>query len=75
MKCAIVCAIVFQLMFVLKDNHKASAEIISENTQESYQKLPTVLIVTLFRNKEHTLPYFLSYLEQLDYPKDRITLW
>ncbi|XP_053684624.1 glycosyltransferase 25 family member [Sabethes cyaneus] len=40
----------------------------------TYQK-PKVFIVTLIRNKEHTLPYFFSYLESLDYPKDRISLW
>lgn len=38
-------------------------------------KEPTVLIVTLFRNKGHVLPYFFSYLERLDYPKERISLW
>ena len=26
------------------------------------------------RNKAHTLPYFLSLLEQLNFPKDRIIL-
>ncbi|XP_055592223.1 glycosyltransferase 25 family member [Uranotaenia lowii] len=40
----------------------------------SYQN-PKILIVTLIRNKEHTLPYFFSYLEDLEYPKDRISLW
>ncbi|XP_026474672.1 glycosyltransferase 25 family member [Ctenocephalides felis] len=39
------------------------------------QKLPSVLIVTLIRNKGHTLPYFFSLLESLNYPKDRISLW
>lgn len=43
--------------------------------EESGKKPPTMLIVTLFRNKGHTLPYFFSYLEQLDYPKSRIGLW
>nr|XP_042901961.1 glycosyltransferase 25 family member [Parasteatoda tepidariorum] len=37
--------------------------------------LPTVLITVLIRNKAHTLPYFFAYLEQLDYPRDRISLW
>lgn len=41
---------------------------------ENYTKLPTVLIVLLLRNKEHTLPYFFNYLHKLDYPKDRISL-
>ncbi|XP_058460846.1 glycosyltransferase 25 family member isoform X2 [Malaya genurostris] len=40
----------------------------------AFQK-PKILIVTLIRNKEHTLPYFFSFLESLDYPKGRISLW
>ncbi|KAG5670382.1 hypothetical protein PVAND_000652 [Polypedilum vanderplanki] len=38
-------------------------------------KKPTVLIVSLIRNKAHTLPLFLTYLEEQQYPKDRISLW
>lgn len=68
MKLAIVlCFIVFGLCSVLGQQH--------HKQDEKQEKLPTVLIVTLFRNKAHTLPYFLTYLEQLDYAKDRITLW
>ncbi|XP_076649518.1 glycosyltransferase 25 family member [Halictus rubicundus] len=37
-------------------------------------KKPTVLISILVRNKAHTLPYFLTFLERLNYPKDRIHL-
>lgn len=36
---------------------------------------PTVVVAILVRNKAHTLPWFLGRFEQLDYPKDRITLW
>lgn len=38
-------------------------------------KLPTVGISVLVRNKAHTLPYFLTSLYNLDYPKDRLYLW
>lgn len=38
-------------------------------------KKPTVLIIILVRNKAHTLPYFLTFLERLTYPKKRIHLW
>ncbi|XP_043461056.1 glycosyltransferase 25 family member [Leptopilina heterotoma] len=38
-------------------------------------KKPTILIGILVRNKAHTLPYFLSFLGNLDYPKNRISLW
>ncbi|XP_020812456.1 glycosyltransferase 25 family member [Drosophila serrata] len=46
-----------------------------EETEEDNQELPTVLIALLVRNKAHTLPMFLSYLEQQDYPKHRIAIW
>lgn len=36
---------------------------------------PTVTIVLLARNKAHTLPHSLYYLEQLDYPKSRMSLY
>lgn len=67
MKLIIVCVTVFS--FYLMQLNASSADF---NETEKY---PTFVIVTLFRNKAHTLPYFFTYLEQLDYPKDRITLW
>ncbi|GIZ03232.1 procollagen galactosyltransferase 2, partial [Caerostris extrusa] len=33
------------------------------------------MIAILARNKAHTLPYFFAYLERLDYPPNRISLW
>lgn len=36
---------------------------------------PAVLIAILARNKAHVLPYFFSYLEDLDYPKERLGIW
>lgn len=41
----------------------------------NFDKLPTILIVTLFRNKAHTMPYFFTFLNRIDYPKERISLW
>nr|XP_018908006.1 PREDICTED: glycosyltransferase 25 family member [Bemisia tabaci] len=35
----------------------------------------TLVIAFLVRNKAHTLPYFLTLLENLNYPKQRIKLW
>lgn len=37
--------------------------------------MPTVMIATLVRNKASTLPYFLTTIENLDYPKERIAIW
>ena len=47
----------------------------SSNGEFSLQNEPTVFIAIFVRNKAHTLPYFLTLLEGLDYPKDRISLW
>ncbi|XP_050542373.1 glycosyltransferase 25 family member [Daktulosphaira vitifoliae] len=48
---------------------------IKANNDVSVKKLPTVFVALLIRNKAHTLPYFFSTFEMLDYPKDRIHLW
>ncbi|KAL1516582.1 hypothetical protein ABEB36_000479 [Hypothenemus hampei] len=45
------------------------------NSGSVQYKKSTVLISVLVRNKQHTLPYFLSNLERINYPKDRISLW
>lgn len=47
----------------------------AENSKEITYKLPTVGISVLVRNKGHTLPYFLTCINNLDYPKDRLYLW
>lgn len=36
---------------------------------------PLVFLGVLARNQEHTLPNYLGYIERLDYPKDRISVW
>lgn len=36
---------------------------------------PSIMVVLLARNKEHTLPYFLTLFEALDYPKQRMALY
>ena len=55
-----------------------------QKTLEDLQKLlpddlkeeePAVMVALLVRNKAHVLPLVLSYLEQQDYPKKRISLW
>lgn len=38
-------------------------------------KQPTILVSILVRNKAHTLPYFLSNFEALNYSKERMALW
>lgn len=48
---------------------------VPSDTNIAYNKLPTVLIVILFRNKAHLLPHFFACLNRIEYPKDRISLW
>ena len=36
---------------------------------------PHVFISVLVTNSGYLLPNFFGYLEQLDYPKDRISVW
>lgn len=63
------------------NNDDQSNEIIepSDNlpidTYVDHTKPPTILIVTLFRNKAHTMPLFFTYLNRIEYPKKRISLW
>lgn len=45
------------------------------NIKPDLMKRPSVSVISLIRNKAHTLPLFLTYLEEQDYPKDRIALW
>lgn len=67
MKLLFVCVIICSLCVT---------QLIASNVDSNEtEKHPTLVIVTLFRNKAHTLPYFFTYLEQLDYPKERISLW
>jgi glycosyltransferase involved in cell wall biosynthesis len=85
MECVKIFIVLF-LIFLLKystnsDNSsdgKASENIIYHNIirdNSHLYKKPSILIVTLVRNKAHTLPLFLTHLEEQEYPKNRISLW
>jgi collagen beta-1,O-galactosyltransferase len=51
------------------------SKVTNGETYKRANKDPTIVLAFLVRNKAHTLPYFLTLLERLDYPKDRISLW
>ena len=38
------------------------------------EQLPAVFLSMISRNEEHTLATYLGYIENLDYPKDRISI-
>ncbi|VDI31941.1 collagen beta-1,O-galactosyltransferase [Mytilus galloprovincialis] len=49
---------------------------VNSDSEESNDYLqPTVTIAILIRNKAHVLPWFFGHLENLNYPKNRISLW
>lgn len=53
-----------------------NCEFCVEAAENQYElKEPTVAVVLLARNKEHTLPYFLTLFEQVNYPKKRMALY
>lgn len=53
----------------------AGAHLCSFDEKYDNVEAPTVTIATLVRNKEHVLPYFLAGIYNLDYPKNRLTIW
>lgn len=62
----------FALWFVLLVN---VAWVVQGHVSQNDIKDPTVYVVLLARNKEHTLPYFLTLFERLNYPKGRMSLF
>nr|XP_024217131.1 glycosyltransferase 25 family member [Halyomorpha halys] len=70
---AVVRSVVTFILILFNPINVFTNETIETDLQMPF-KFNTVLISILVRNKEHTLPYFLTYLERLDYPKDRIAL-
>ncbi|KAH9642350.1 hypothetical protein HF086_004882 [Spodoptera exigua] len=53
----------------------SSYSCFGEDVKTVSYKMPTVGISVLVRNKAHTLPFFLSCIRNLNYPKNRIYLW
>ena len=52
------------------------SEHVPQSPEQPMQQVhSTILIAILARNVEHLLPTFFGYLEQQDYPKDRLSLW
>ncbi|XP_078686961.1 procollagen galactosyltransferase 1-A-like isoform X1 [Branchiostoma floridae x Branchiostoma belcheri] len=46
-----------------------------ESLDPERMQWPTIFVAILARNKAHSLPYTLGYLERQDYPKSRMALW
>lgn len=63
---------ILSLFAVLSRSNDIFEGLTDDNDIEMF---PTVMIAILIRNKAHVLPWFLKYIENLDYPKDRIIVW
>ena len=48
---------------------------VKKEYQQDQTVAPTIFVGIFVRNKEFSLPYFLKTLQDLDYPKSRISLW
>ena len=53
----------------------AQCDTVENVVEEEELSQPTVMVAILVRNKAHVLPYFLHYLEQQEYPKQRMSIW
>ena len=69
--------IIFLICICLLVSFSWSNDDLSElkDTNIINNKDPIIMISILIRNKEYSLPYFLYYLENLDYAKNKIMLW
>ncbi|KFB49662.1 Glycosyltransferase 25 family member [Anopheles sinensis] len=73
--CSFRCGVVLPVCSIVLSAIVSLSLVAAGDHAEPTLQLPTVMVAVLVRNKEHTLPYFFSYLEELDYPKDRVSLW
>jgi len=74
----IILAILLALL-CLSGGHSETSEdndSVSESGEDRGEaRASTVFLAILARNTAHTLPYFFSYIDRLDYPKDRMHIW
>jgi len=71
--CLTVCLHGFIAFSTSDENAQASEN--AKIADRQWMREPTVMVAVLVRNKAHTLPWFLQYLQNIDYPKQRIRLW
>jgi len=67
------------VLLCLSGGHSETSEdndSVSESDEDRGEaRAFTVFLAILARNTAHTLPYFFSYIDRLDYPKDRMHIW
>lgn len=51
------------------------SDVVYNLSKESAVREPGVFLAIIARNAAHLLPNWLGYIENLDYPKNRISIW
>lgn len=75
-----VCGYLFLITLFFTGLRTFSAEskvsdVVNNLSQESAVKEPSVFLAIIARNSAHLLPNWLGCIENLDYPKNRISVW
>ncbi len=74
----LVCLLLAGLVAVSRASNVSEAPLEEEEGEEGLsgeKPAPLVMVGILARNAAHTLPNFLGYFENLDYPKHRMAVW
>ena len=51
------------------------SDVVYNRSKESAVRDPSVFLAIIARNAAHLLPNWLAYIENLDYPKNRMSVW
>ena len=73
--CLLICTILLTLRLVCSLDEASEASRARREEGGNSQQDPLVMVGVLARNTAHTLPNFLGYLENMDYPKHRMKIW
>jgi len=66
--------LLFTSLQALSADSKIS-DVVYNPSKETEVKEPSVFLAIIARNAAHLLPNWLGYIENLDYPKNRISVW
>lgn len=75
-----VCCYLFMITLLFTSLQALSADskisdVVYNLSKETEVKEPSVFLAIIARNAAHLLPNWLGYIENLDYPKNRISVW
>lgn len=75
-----VCSYLFLIAVLFTSLQTSTADskisdVVYNLSKESAVRDPSVFLAIIARNAAHLLPNWLGYIEHLDYPKNRISVW